>query len=88
VRLEALVQSGDEQEQVRVQRSRRQEQRTIPASVAYASVPGLSREAIQRLSQVRPETLGQASRVPGVTPAAVAVLGAYLNRSNSPDGDQ
>jgi tRNA uridine 5-carboxymethylaminomethyl modification enzyme len=72
-----------EQEQVRVERSRRQEHRAIPACLTYASVPGLSREVVQRLSQVRPQTLGQASRVPGVTPAAVAVLGAYLNRSTS-----
>jgi tRNA uridine 5-carboxymethylaminomethyl modification enzyme len=43
-------------------------------------VPGLSREAAQRLAEVRPETLGQASRIPGLTPAAVTVLGAYLDR--------
>jgi len=39
---------------------------------------------VQRLSQVRPETLGQASRIPGITPAAVAVLGAFVGRL-SPD---
>jgi tRNA uridine 5-carboxymethylaminomethyl modification enzyme len=44
-------------------------------------VPGLSREVVQRLSQVRPDTLGQALRVPGVTPAAVAVLSAYVGRA-------
>ena len=38
------------------------------------AVPGLSREVVERLTQVRPETLGQAARVPGVTPAAVAVI--------------
>ncbi len=43
-------------------------------------VPGLSREVVQRLLEVHPETLGQAGRIPGVTPAALAVLGAYLNR--------
>jgi tRNA U34 5-carboxymethylaminomethyl modifying enzyme MnmG/GidA len=35
---------------------------------------------VQRFSEARPETLGQAQRIPGVTPAAVAVIGAYLNR--------
>ena len=35
---------------------------------------------VQRFSETRPETLGQAQRIPGVTPAAVAVVGAYLNR--------
>jgi tRNA U34 5-carboxymethylaminomethyl modifying enzyme MnmG/GidA len=43
-------------------------------------VPGLSREVVQRLSQVQPDTLGHALRIPGVTPAAVAVLGAYVGR--------
>jgi tRNA uridine 5-carboxymethylaminomethyl modification enzyme len=62
-------------------RVRRQERRRIPEGFAYTGVPGLSREVVQRLTQVRPETLGQASRVPGVTPAAVAVLGAFLDRS-------
>jgi tRNA uridine 5-carboxymethylaminomethyl modification enzyme len=40
----------------------------------------LSREVVQRLRQVQPDTLGQALRIPGVTPAAVAVLGAYVGR--------
>ena len=43
-------------------------------------MPGLSREVVQRLRQVRPDTLGQALRIPGVTPAAVAVLGAFVGR--------
>ena len=69
------------QEQGRVQRMRRQERRQIPDGFAFAGVPGLSREVVQRLTQVRPETLGQASRVPGVTPAAIAVLGVYLSKT-------
>ncbi|MBI2188630.1 MAG: tRNA uridine-5-carboxymethylaminomethyl(34) synthesis enzyme MnmG [Acidobacteria bacterium] len=69
------------QEAARAERVRRQERRRIPDGFAFAGVPGLSREVVQRLSQVRPETLGQASRIPGVTPAAVAVLGAYLEKS-------
>jgi tRNA uridine 5-carboxymethylaminomethyl modification enzyme len=68
------------QEASRVARSSRQERRRIPGDFAFTRVPGLSREAVQRLSQVRPETLGQASRIPGITPAAVAVLGAFLGR--------
>ena len=48
--------------------------------------PGLSREMVERLSTIRPGTLGQASRIPGVTPAAVAVIGAYLDRAaEAPD---
>ena len=68
------------QEAARAARSRREERRRIPAEFPFARVPGLSREAVQRLMQVRPETLGQASRIPGITPAAVAVLGVFIRR--------
>jgi tRNA uridine 5-carboxymethylaminomethyl modification enzyme len=68
------------QEQARAERARREERRPIPDNFPFARVPGLSREVVQRLSQVRPETLGQASRIPGITPAAVAVLGVFLGR--------
>ena len=59
---------------------RRQESRRIPAEFPFQLIPGLSREMVQRLSEVRPETLGQAGRIPGVTPAAVAVVAAYIDR--------
>ncbi len=65
---------------VHAERSTRNERRRIPSAFPFARVPGLSAEAVDRLSQVRPETLGQASRIPGVTPAAIAVLGVYLGR--------
>ncbi len=68
------------QEQARAERARREERRRIPGDFPFIRVPGLSREVVHRLSQVRPETLGQASRIPGVTPAAVAVLGVFLGR--------
>jgi len=68
------------QEASRAERMRRDERRRIPPQFPFTRVPGLSREIVQRLSQVQPETLGQASRIPGVTPAAVAVLGAFLGR--------
>ena len=63
-----------------VERSLRNEQRKIPAAFPYGRVPGLSNEMVQRLTEVRPDTLGQALRIPGVTPAAVAVVGAYVER--------
>jgi len=63
-----------------VERTSREERRSIPVDFRFERVPGLSREVVERLSAVRPETLGQAGRVPGVTPAAVAVLGAVLGR--------
>jgi tRNA uridine 5-carboxymethylaminomethyl modification enzyme len=67
-------------EHASVERQRRQEPRRIPAEFRFSAVPGLSREMVDRLSEVRPATLGQAARVPGVTPAAVAVIAAYLDR--------
>ena len=65
-----------------VERQKRQEQRGIPRSFAFNGVPGLSREMVERLSSVRPCTLGQAARIPGVTPAAVAVIAACLERNH------
>jgi tRNA uridine 5-carboxymethylaminomethyl modification enzyme len=50
------------------------ERERVPEDMDYAVVPGLSREATERLAAVRPETLGQASRIPGMTPAALAAL--------------
>jgi tRNA uridine 5-carboxymethylaminomethyl modification enzyme len=71
------------QEAARASRTRRDSGRRIPEAFPFSTVPGLSREVVQRLFEVRPETLGQASRIPGMTPAAVAVLGAYLGRLGS-----
>jgi tRNA uridine 5-carboxymethylaminomethyl modification enzyme len=61
-----------------IARVRRQEERPIPADFPYARIAGLSREMVERLGTVRPETIGQASRVPGVTPAAVALIAAHV----------
>jgi tRNA uridine 5-carboxymethylaminomethyl modification enzyme len=63
-----------------VARLQRDEARRIPAGFCFEGIPGLSREIVQRLSEVRPDTLGHALRVPGVTPAAVAVLAAWVAR--------
>ena len=63
-----------------IERAQRDERRRIPQDFPFDRVPGLSREVVQRLRQVQPDTLGQALRIPGVTPAAVAVLGAYVGR--------
>jgi tRNA uridine 5-carboxymethylaminomethyl modification enzyme len=67
-------------QQSEIERARKDERRRIPPGFPFERVPGLSREVVQRLTQVRPDTLGQALRIPGVTPAAVAVLGAFVGR--------
>ncbi|MEO6235665.1 MAG: tRNA uridine-5-carboxymethylaminomethyl(34) synthesis enzyme MnmG [Vicinamibacterales bacterium] len=61
-----------------VERLKTQELRVIPADFEFAGIPGLSRESVERLSSVRPETLGQALRIPGITPAAVALVAAHV----------
>ena len=67
-----------------IERGRKDERRRIPRDFPFDRVPGLSREVVQRLTQVRPDTLGQALRVPGVTAAAVAVLGVFIGRFSAP----
>jgi tRNA uridine 5-carboxymethylaminomethyl modification enzyme len=63
-----------------IERTRRHEQTPLPATLDYAEVKGLSTEARQRLAEARPRTLGQASRVAGVTPAAISLLLVHLGR--------
>ena len=67
-------------QEAEIERARKDERRRIPAEFPFERVPGLSKEVVQRLSQVRPDTLGHALRIPGITPAAVAVLSAYVGR--------
>lgn len=68
-----------EQQERQILRLQQAERRRIPSDFVYANVPGLSREVRDKLERVRPETLGQAGRIPGVTPAAVAVIDCYLS---------
>jgi tRNA uridine 5-carboxymethylaminomethyl modification enzyme len=63
-----------------VARFKAMEARLIPAALDYATVPGLSTEIRQRLDDVRPRSLGQAARVPGVTPAALSILAVWCHR--------
>ena len=62
-----------------VERLKGAERRIIPSDFSYAAIPGLSNEVREKLLRVRPETLGHAGRIPGVTPAAIAVLDVYLS---------
>jgi tRNA uridine 5-carboxymethylaminomethyl modification enzyme len=61
-----------------IERLKKAEQRTIPDWFDYGKVSGLSREMNEKLTRVRPRTLGQASRIPGVTPAAVSLINVYI----------
>jgi tRNA uridine 5-carboxymethylaminomethyl modification enzyme len=70
-----------EQQERQMERMKNAERRSIPADFGFRGIPGLSREVQDKLERVRPATLGQAGRIPGVTPAAVAVLDCYLSLS-------
>jgi tRNA uridine 5-carboxymethylaminomethyl modification enzyme len=67
-----------DQQRKAIDKLKKAEQRAIPANFEYAGISGLSREMQETLSRVRPQTLGQASRIPGVTPAALSLLNVYL----------
>ena len=66
------------QQQRSMERLRRDEARAIPETFDYTTVSGLSREMVEKLGRVRPSTLGQASRLPGVTPAALSLIQCFL----------
>jgi tRNA uridine 5-carboxymethylaminomethyl modification enzyme len=66
-----------------IERSRHHESATLPPEFDYARVTGLSNEVRQRLTEARPQTLGQAARVPGVTPAAISLLLVHLKRARA-----
>jgi len=67
-----------QQQQRAIERLKKSEQRTIPDWFDYKAVSGLSREMQEKLVKVKPRTLGQASRIPGVTPAAVSLVNVYI----------
>jgi tRNA uridine 5-carboxymethylaminomethyl modification enzyme len=69
-----------DRQQAEVDAFRRDEALSLPADLDYAAVPGLSNECRQKLAAVRPQTLGQASRVEGVTPGAITTLLAHVRR--------
>jgi tRNA uridine 5-carboxymethylaminomethyl modification enzyme len=70
-----------DQQRRQIERMAGSDTRPIPASMEFRRIPGISREVGERLTRVRPATLGQAARIPGVTPAAVAILDIYLTVS-------
>jgi tRNA uridine 5-carboxymethylaminomethyl modification enzyme len=67
------------QQERQIERLKGAERRQIPALFEYQGIPGLSREVRDKLERVRPTTIGQAARIPGVTPAAIAILDVYLS---------
>jgi tRNA uridine 5-carboxymethylaminomethyl modification enzyme len=72
-----------ERQNAEVERARDHEAAPLPLDLDYRAVSGLSNEARQRLAEVRPLTLGQAARVPGVTPAAISLLLIHMKRARA-----
>jgi len=69
-----------ERQQDEIERQQRNETTALPAELDYAQVPGLSHEVRQKLASMRPATVGQAGRIPGVTPAAISILLVHLKK--------
>jgi tRNA uridine 5-carboxymethylaminomethyl modification enzyme len=67
-------------QQEEIERTKKHEDFLLPSDLDFYAVPGLSTEERQKLTALRPQTLGQASRIPGVTPSAISLLLVYLKR--------
>jgi tRNA uridine 5-carboxymethylaminomethyl modification enzyme len=67
-----------DQQKKSIEKLKKAEGRMIPGWFDYAAVSGLSREMKEKLTRVRPSTIGQASRIPGVTPAALSLINVYI----------
>jgi tRNA uridine 5-carboxymethylaminomethyl modification enzyme len=78
--IQAKYQGYIDRQRDEIQHALNNEELRLPAELDYCEVRGLSIEVQQKLNQHRPETLGQASRVQGVTPAAISLLLVHLKR--------
>ena len=80
VEIDCKYQGYIERQSAEIKRLRAQEEAALPTDLDYRIVPGLSNEVVQKLNEFRPLTLGQASRISGVTPAALSLLMVYLKK--------
>jgi tRNA uridine 5-carboxymethylaminomethyl modification enzyme len=80
VEISTKYQGYIDRQQEQVERQRGYESTRLPDGIDYADIPGLSSEVRQKLTKQRPETIGQASRISGITPAAISLLLVYLKR--------
>ena len=80
VEIQARYAGYIERQKDEVERARGQEETALPENLDFAKVSGLSNEVRQKLMEVRPQTLGQATRIPGMTPAAISLLRVHLKK--------
>ena len=83
VEIQAKYEGYIVRQQTEINKALRHDHLRLPDSLDYSGVPGLSNEVSQKLKAQRPETLGQASRIPGMTPAAISLLLVYLKKKSA-----
>jgi tRNA uridine 5-carboxymethylaminomethyl modification enzyme len=72
------------QQEREVEKLRKAESKRLPANMNYEGIPGLSREIVEKLTRIRPQSIAQASRIPGITPAAISILLFHLEMRRNP----
>ncbi|MEY8239961.1 MAG: tRNA uridine-5-carboxymethylaminomethyl(34) synthesis enzyme MnmG, partial [Cycloclasticus sp.] len=87
VEIQAKYAGYIERQQTEIARAQRYETFNLPIAFDYQTVPGLSSEVIEKLNRHKPETLGQAGRIQGVTPAAISLLLVHLKK-HAPSSEQ
>jgi tRNA uridine 5-carboxymethylaminomethyl modification enzyme len=83
VEIQAKYQGYIERQHEEIARQSENEMLTLPTTINYVEVRGLSTEVRQKLEQHRPETLGQAARISGITPAAISLLLVHMKRGGA-----
>jgi tRNA uridine 5-carboxymethylaminomethyl modification enzyme len=80
VQLQIKFKGYIDRQQEQVDRFKKMEALTLPDSLDYSSLSGLSAEVVEKLTNIRPRSLGQASRISGITPAAISILQVHLRK--------
>jgi len=83
VEIQAKYAGYIDRQQTEIDKALRYDHLRLPEMIDYSGVPGLSNEVSEKLKKQRPETLGQASRIPGITPAAISLLLVYLKKKSA-----
>ena len=73
------------QQEREIEKLRKAESKRLPQDMDFQDMPGLSREIVEKLTRVRPQSIGQASRIPGITPAAISILLFHLEMRRNPN---
>lgn len=87
VEIQVKYQGYIERQLEQIERMRKQEEARIPSDLDYSAIPGLTSEVREKLERFRPDTLGQAARIQGVTPAAIAILSVMLKSRGDQQGE-